>query len=1159
MAFDPSAPLEALSGRAFLVSSPDDGSPGWAYFLCASPQPDAASFAALWNGANGTLLFTNHAIVPADADQLTQQLQQHLNPPTSDQATWHCIAWADDPYALTDLNWMETMQTAPGVFSLVQPWRAAWGGLGLELDENLTVQLGMPGDASVLMVAAVPHEVSLLHLTIGGVEQMLGYSIDGFQIPVRLAGQGMGSLRIALGLDPSMLFGAFRCGFLYRDAANLMFYPMVQGVPCTRDNLWPFDIWLNPIRPLDGTCTRFSLDQAGRLINPGFQTGSGQPLDAPYFSGPTGEPLTLHPFDPGPTAPDAIAGGFAFSVAPASAVPPAGRVGIGTTAFYLSPCGLYSAGEGERRLMPGVFGEEFLLLGPGDLLEFVANCPSDARAPTPAPGIAVDTDLLTTDVTTSWVRVQPAPAGTPAYFGQPSASSFFGATAGEPLPGALDVQLAAFTGLTLPFPLVPYGGVYLPVPTDTEGAYLPPFAGDPNLLLQLEARVLANIRHDILARAPRGPVFMPKGAEAPDPKLGQAASAQALLLDLNADGTASALTLAVSPQYTDSAGTIRPALALRFDADADGALWPGIGNLLTRDQLFLVVSSVPPGMPAFMSNELDLAGFNLQFDIGDAGGAVLVFKFNDRQTLADLAAKPSAWAEADTFNVDPTTISQRLCERLNQARTQALNDPIGPFAALNAIAGDAEWTGVIGFDVQIDGNGMPPDLQVLLGGIQGDLRAHHLGVETNRITVGAGNRLMLTNSSLFGLIDYIAPAATSASVPDCDYEVQILLIEFSNSQIVHAEVTIGVTLGKLFGRQVWLRSPTGPPDTLVIPGKTQTVDGIFTVSFTTTQPAYLDFRDPSLPAATTSAPVRVLQTVAITKASLLQVSSGPASGGATPAGPAPTQVTCRLLMDGELIFAADPFGRKIDLFSYGNTTGGMAFSGLAVEIAFELDPRLGSMVPGSKSVQLIEQQIQGNPDSSRIRRNSFLDCLPTQFSQIVVADALTASARTASPVHVLQLESQKAAGSASPAYTTSAPAYGLEYDIHLGSLGSLSDDHAGIAAKVVLGWGPSDASADNDGAGLMVQLPQLGGGVAGFSLQGLLTTRFGDANLLQTNMADGSDVFALLFNNVQLAFLGYNYPPKTLVDFLVFGGGPSGSDRKTSNIAWFLSATKAAS
>lgn len=1164
MPFSVDTPLLGLSGRSFLVSSPQDGQPGWAFFLCAHAPAGGTDFASLWASASGIVLFTNQPIYAVDADRIADNLQQILGTPATSPVAWRVIAWTDDPYNPIDLDGLHASWTAPGLFSLRRPWTGHCGGFGLTLGQQLTVKLTPTDNRPALCIDVAPHDVSLLQVLLGDNPLPVGYAKDGFRIPVRLAGAGAGSLRIAVGLDPSVLICAFRCGFIYTVGTDTVFFPMVPAVLRTTSRMRAFDVWLNPIRPLDASCTRFSVDNCGRLADPGFATTAEatDPLAAPYFSTPQGAPLTLHPYDPGPAEPDAIAGGFAFSVGPAS---PDSVSGSSAT-LYLSPCGLYTVAPGTapQEMMAGVFGNEFLRFTPGDCILFVANCPSAAPGFGPA-GSAVPV-LLNSTTTTSWLSVQPGDGGIPAYFGQPSASSFFGMAQGAEFLPALDVQLAAFTALSASFPLVPYGGVYLPVPTDRETSYPSPYAGSPDVLLGFEASVLANTRHAALARSPRGPVFLPEGEVTPNPLLDRAATPQGLLFELSANGTASGLVIGMSPAYPP---TVLSPSYLRFDKNADGVLPPVLGNILTRDQLFLVMSDLPAGVdPAGFENLLDLAGFHLQFDVGIAGGTVLVFKFNTRQSLTALAAQPSAWADAQTFSADPAAVSARLGV-LIQAASGAANAEA--FATFQAIANDPGWTGVLAFDVQVDGNGMPPDLQMLLGGIKGDLRAHHVGVQANRLQASPKQpgvpSLQLTDSSLFGVISYDAPSAASpAAFPD--YEVEHLLVAFSNSRITQSDVEVGVTFDILFGRPVWLRSSAqpaadsvpAPPNTLQILGKSQTIDGIDTVTFTTTAPIFFDFQQPG---ATTQA-VRVLDSVEVTRASLVPFSSSQANSSG------PTQVVIRLLLEGQLWFNKAPFPTPaaIDLFSYGvQDTGGLPFSGLSVQIAFALDAAHGSMVPGSKVAALDESLVRATPDASRLRPGSLLDSLPAQFSSFVSAPAgLTAATTGASPVHILDLAGAPGAtgAAATPPYTTASPVRALEYDIHLGSLGSMSDNHAGIAAKLLLGWGPSAAAPDNDAAGLLVQLPHLGGGVAGFSLEDLLTTRFGDANLLRVELptvppgATMETVYALLFNNVQLSFMGYAYPPGLLVDFLVFAGAPAGTDRKSNNIAWFLGAQQAA-
>jgi hypothetical protein len=111
-----------------------------------------------------------------------------------------------------------------------------------------------------------------------------------------------------------------------------------------------------------------------------------------------------------------------------------------------------------------------------------------------------------------------------------------------------------------------------------------------------------------------------------------------------------------------------------------------------------------------------------------------------------------------------------------------------------------------------------------------------------------------------------------------------------------------------------------------------------------------------------------------------------------------------------------------------------------------------------------------------------------------------------------------------------------------------------LTAKLLLAWGPSTVVPDNDAAAVLVQMPSVMGGVGGFTLQGILRTTFGDANLLLVDV-DGAPVYSILFNNIKFSLLGFSFPPGVLIDFLIFAGQPaSGTPVNGSNIAWYLAA-----
>jgi hypothetical protein len=518
------------------------------------------------------------------------------------------------------------------------------------------------------------------------------------------------------------------------------------------------------------------------------------------------------------------------------------------------------------------------------------------------------------------------------------------------------------------------------------------------------------------------------------------------------------------------------------------------------------------------------------------------------------------------------SVSERFAAGVRSQGSPAGDDPLANF---RSIAADPLWTGVLALNCAVDGNGMSPDLQMLLGGINGQLRAHHLGFERNRLTQVAGSEAAIQESSVFGAIVY--PSATQPlpspdTTDDFAYEVENLTVVFANSKIQTFNVVAGLTINKLFGRAVSLAegSPGVASNTLSIPGRYQVQDGVGTVTFRTSQPYLYRFPIPPQTA-------RVLDRILFDRATLVPVSragGGSPAGSPTVASPADGLVRSRFTLGGALWFSPEPFAlaKGLDLFSFGepgSPAGGLSLDGLTVDIAFALDAE-GALEPGSKHVTGDLSRLVPAATPGAIRPGSLLHSLPLQVSRFLVQESgFTASSLGASPVHVLQLEgaahpggSPSTTGSPSiraaapPPNVTTVPQYGLELDMPLGSLGALSSVHVGLMAKLILGWGASRVVPETDAACVLVQLPQVFAGYGGFELQGILKTTFGDANLLRVDLESGP-VYAVLFNNIQLSVLGYGFPPGVVIDFLIFAGAAgSGASTNDTNLAWFLGASQ---
>jgi hypothetical protein len=469
-----------------------------------------------------------------------------------------------------------------------------------------------------------------------------------------------------------------------------------------------------------------------------------------------------------------------------------------------------------------------------------------------------------------------------------------------------------------------------------------------------------------------------------------------------------------------------------------------------------------------------------------------------------------------------------------------------PFTDFAALAVDKTWTGIIAFNVQIDGNQMEPDFQMLLGGMQSDLRAHHIGIEANLLDPAT---LAINQSSMFGVICYPPPGVTPSPTPqskgpdDVRYAVTELVVVFRNSVVTLFEATAELIVNIIFGRPVM----SGPPGNAIpIQGQYQVHNGVGTITFQSTQEFDFSFADP--------VHTRILDKLEINRARFVPI-TGSSSGSSTPAGaalpPPQTTVRCAFCLEGELWFNQSPFpgADPVDLFSYGSATNGMAYTGLNVDIVFTLDPSGSASAP---TVTVDYPQLQPSPDPDAVRANSLLHSLPAQFSRFLAGADVSKAAAASLPIHCNQLVGTAGGGTAGnplAPLATYSPTFALEYDVSLGSLGSLADGQ-GINAKLLIGWGSSAFSPKNDAGGLLMQLPQLSAGITGINIEGVLQVQLGIGNLARVTLANGDIAYAILFNNAQLSAIGLTLPTGILADVLIF----SDTTNPQSNLAWFLAA-----
>ena len=941
-------------------------------------------------------------------------------------------------------------------------------------------------------------------------------------------------------------------------------YPVLPPLPQSDWPLLAFDCEMDPLAPLDGARTRF-------LFQP-------QPLDelaSTVARTVTGELVTMVPIA---TETGAQAGLY-----------PAARPGSGNSpAAYLAPLGpfLLTVPRGMAKLSCGMLGTEYLRVASGDVIEFLPSMPACStsfgtthlsRQPLT---LGADTrPVLEGPYSTSWVRIRPG--STPAtrgYYAQPGASVSFGRGAvaiDMYYPSAVSSLVSTLESATADdnrseaFPMAFYGGVFALADCDDQ---------DGASLASYEKQVIACLRGSLIrGSAPASPLFISEqGTPLPGART---ATPQGMLVQTNTAASLSELKGAATPEI----GTWRSLVLARygeqtlsFDADqATGVVDAHLASTLMREQLFLVVNDWER-FP-YISRLIEVAGFN--FEIAPAAGAttgrdtVLVFKYATTQSLADLISAPESWADTDYFIGNRTRVKYaqvKLQEALNIAQS-ARRDTDDPFADFRTQAMDPAWTGMLAFNAPINGNGMPEDLQMLLAGIDGQLTAHHFGVQTNRIGDGADHEPEILESSLFGVIYHHTKDTQSSPSGDnqTDYAfvVQELAVAINKSIVTQFHCRVGMTIQRLFGREVRLRGSTPNrgmvPNTVVVAGRYQKRGDVGTVTFNDGEHGRFEFNPDG-------SHIRVIDSLLINGATLVPVSTHDTSRDTSVS--TDTVIASRFALSGTLAFAANPFPgvEGLDLYSYGAGNAGVELSNLAFKITCSLNAEGARIGPPQIAPDLSE--LMAADDRNGLRTGALARMLPLKLQAILHNEAgLDISALGALPVQVPMLTGVETsvpvvaipnAGSSvvggvktiktQVAYIASKPKYALQFSLPLGSLGALADAHATLDASLIVAWGPSTYTPDDDGAALFVLLPQVTAGAFGFNLQGLLKTTFSAANLGLVKTNEGP-AYVLMFNNVALSVFGITLPPRVLTDFILFADAknPGGG-----NLGWSLAATQ---
>ena len=621
-----------------------------------------------------------------------------------------------------------------------------------------------------------------------------------------------------------------------------------------------------------------------------------------------------------------------------------------------------------------------------------------------------------------------------------------------------------------------------------------------------------------------------------------------------------ATRIAISPALQ----SVSPPIYLQFTAMEDQ-----IREALQQNQIFLVISTLtnpnPPRNPLFSfsgtDQQINIAGW--PFSLSPTGTAsadgtppIVLLKFYPGQSIKDLVADINLWSKADTFNgtkftaADAQTYIEKLiqdaCESVYGAGSCPDGVPSGTpdrsslYYNFYQVVTDPNWSGLLALNANMQLNNLPTAIKAVTGGMTypgkdgkpvsniGAFRVHHVGVSINDTDPGA-TMPILSQSSLFGLVDYEKPAAAAeASTVAADisvfynFEVEYLRALFTNSALESFACQINLTINNLFGTDVTGEADPGAnagddKNIVVVTGSYQ-AHSTSGDDATSGEGVYSFVAEKTFEYAFNTNPY--LDSITLTKLqfSFLQETASGTADTST--------IQASFGIWGSLVFKEF---QVLDIFSFKD----LVFNDLGISVSFDLtvpappaEPYTANTVlafnPGNLRLDLASSEPKEGA-------NSLLSLLPfklTAFLYNQYPDKQTVEDLGYYSLSELPLD---------PGFTlTDKFNYALLFDLDLGRLGALVGSLEAFKFSFLIGWAANNG-ATTGGIAFGVQLPQADGKLQ-IKIEGVIDLLIEQFILRYETPADGGAAFlVVVLHNASITILGQRLPPgSATIDFALF-------------------------
>ncbi|MEX1349728.1 MAG: hypothetical protein AB1Z31_18575 [Desulfobacterales bacterium] len=542
---------------------------------------------------------------------------------------------------------------------------------------------------------------------------------------------------------------------------------------------------------------------------------------------------------------------------------------------------------------------------------------------------------------------------------------------------------------------------------------------------------------------------------------------------------------------------------------------PPLKTALLTSQQFLVASDADAFAPFFKDYTSLVLGdwrFDLSPKVWAQHHTIFILK-NSKKSLAELAANPAAWSEAQAFNKNPAGISRTILAIIQQARQahtrltrqmatgEQLDSVVAAensdFSYFLKVVDAPEWNGLLVLNAQVPLDALPKSLRGLAAGIDAAaFFAHHLGITQTPFK----DEVQKPSSSLFGLISYTSGRSIEAPLNgDYGFDVRSLKVLFKNSTICDFSSKIALDIRRLFGSAAAIKDSA--TSAMTFNGVYQQKADGGSYEFSIARPSTYTLKD------------SVLTEVEVKQGRFFTAIDG------TDQEPNET-LKAGFALDGHLHFAdiRDYDANWFDLFSYDQ----LDYSDLHIDFSFETNQ------PSSIRFAFNPAGMRLRLASSRVREDSFAAHFPVRARAVLAGTAGGPDTAGFTTVDLpFKVDSVKGSW------------YGVAADLQLGVINDIGDA-IGSAAQLLWAWTPGSGKPQ-----FMLGLKLPGGsGSKEISICGVLK-----AQIYSIELRREKNEYALMLNGVNLKVFGQTLPPTGSFNFYLFGD--PGAEATPEQLGWY--------